>query len=72
MAESAKYFVTHPCIKCGKREEILIDRTKYNRWQSGEHIQNVWPEATPEWRELLITGIHAECWKEMFGGEEEE
>jgi hypothetical protein len=41
------------------------------RWKKGELIQKVWPEATPEEREQIVSGVCSDqCWKEMLGPEE--
>jgi hypothetical protein len=63
-------FVTNPCIVCQKRSTLEIDRERYERWAGGELVQNVWPEWTPDEREMLITGTHGECWEAMFSEEE--
>lgn len=42
------------------------------RWANGEHIQNVWPEKTPDERELLMSGIHPDCWDKMFKPQDED
>ena len=57
---------TKPCPHCHKSSFIDIRTEDYERWQGGELIQNVWPEMTPDERELLMTGIHPGCWNEMF------
>lgn len=59
-------FHTRPCIACGSETEMLLNADKFAAWQSGMFVQDVWPEMTPDERELLLTGIHANCWDEMF------
>jgi hypothetical protein len=72
MAELEKVTVaTNPCVMCGNRSYVEVDAADFERWQAGEHVQNVWPKATPGWREVLITGTHPECWDKMFADEEE-
>lgn len=56
-------YITKPCLNCGKSSKVKLDDAKVARWKRGERIQNVWPEMTPDERELLISGIHPECWK---------
>ncbi len=60
-------FTTNPCLYCGKTSEVELDLEKVRRWQAGEHVQNVWPEMSADERELLITGIHPQCWDSIFG-----
>lgn len=64
-------FRTRNCIHCGKASIVSLDVEKVIRWQGGAHVQTVWPEMTPEERELLVTGTHPECWDIMFPEEEE-
>lgn len=60
------HFVTKPCIVCKQTSMLSLDMDDFLRWQGGELVQNVWPDWTPDQRELLITGTHPECWDEMF------
>ena len=57
---------TLPCIQCGESSVLDLDDAKVLRHQAGEHVQNVWPEMSPDEREMLITGIHPACWDSMF------
>jgi hypothetical protein len=50
---------------------VELDTDKLKRWQTGELVQNVWPEKSPDEREMLITGIHPDCWGQFFGPDEE-
>jgi hypothetical protein len=61
---------TNPCLMCHKPSTVLVDKDKYDRWRAGELIQRVWPDWTPDQRELLQTGTHPACWDEMFKGED--
>ncbi len=69
MASNA-YVVTNPCISCGAVSHVQVDEDKYNEWQNGKSIQDVWPDKDTNWRELLITGTHGDCWDKMFGPDE--
>ena len=65
--------VTKQCLHCKGLTSLLLDKDKYKTWQHGELIQNVWPEWTAEQRELLISGMHGDCWTRVFyGGEDYE
>lgn len=48
-----------------------LDETKLRRWMDGELIQNVFPELSIEERELMITGMHSDCYDNLFEGQEE-
>jgi len=60
---------TLPCSECGKTSQVEVTYPQSIRLRT-EHVQEVFPEWPPEKRELLITGIHPECWKKIFNGEE--
>lgn len=47
-------------------KEIAITQEQLDRWNSGEYIQNVAPELSPDDREFILTGITREEWDEMF------
>lgn len=60
------------CIWCGKENKpIALDRKKFDEWQRGGLIQNVFPELDVDTREILINGTHPACWDEMMKGEDE-
>jgi len=60
-------YETKPCTSCGEKSIVELDEDKFVAWRHGEHVQNVWPEKSPDERELLITGTHGTCWNKMFG-----
>jgi hypothetical protein len=57
----------------GKIHSLDLDITEEQvaAWQAGAYIQNAFPNLSPDEREFLKTGITAEEWEAMFGGEEE-
>jgi len=59
--------ITKTCPWCKKDSLITIDYDKWQRWQDGELIQNVFPEMSRSKREILISGTHPKCWDEMWG-----
>ena len=64
---------THTCPGCLQPGKITdLDPAKVNRWLAGEHIQDVFPELSASERELLISGLHAECFEELFPPDEDE
>lgn len=48
------------------QREMPVTTTQVARWESGELIQDVMPELSPEEREFLITGITPEEWERAF------
>jgi hypothetical protein len=62
--------VTHlkqQCLHCKLEYTILVDTDKYRDWVNGELCQNVWPHFNAGQREQIISGMHPECWEELFG-----
>jgi hypothetical protein len=63
--------IERKCPWCGNVTTIAVDNAKYDRWQSGEHIQNVFPDLTSMERETLMSGVCSDkCWDEMWPGDE--
>jgi len=50
---------------------LPITEEQLKRWESGELIQNVFPDLTPDEREFIMTGITSEEWNEEFNEDEE-
>ena len=69
---SKAYVAVHTtCIVCGEQFVTHMDKPRFERWQNGEHIQDVFPELSVDERELLISGICGNCFNEMFSEDEE-
>lgn len=62
---------TRACLNCGKPSLLSLNREQVEAWQKGMLIQEAFPELSKEEREVLKTGIHPKCWKELFPPEEE-
>ena len=56
----------------GVTQERLDQCWSQNGTRTGKHIQEVFPELSPDQREFMMTGITAEEWEEAFGGSDEE
>jgi phage FluMu protein Com len=54
------------CPICGKMNEFHCLESEYQKWLDGELVQKCFPNATPDERELMITGICPECWDNMM------
>ena len=54
------------CPICGKMNEFECTESEWDEYKKGGLVQNCFPHATPEQRELLMTGICPECWDRMF------
>lgn len=59
---------TPVCPECGKYSVLDgIDALGMFEWQAlGKEIQRALPDLTDDEREMLISGIHPECWDIMF------
>ena len=64
--------VTRTCPKCRKDSVLEVSAKAYLAWQRGTLIQRAFPDMAPEQREILITGLHPACWKEIFQGVEDD
>jgi hypothetical protein len=69
MTTTISTYTTPPCMMCGDRTVVALDRVSIERWRGGELVQNVFPDLDADARELLISGTHPACWAEMFGDE---
>lgn len=63
--------ITKKSILTGKFNTMELDVSKdqLNRYESGELVQNVFPELSADEREFLISGITPEEWNKAFGEE---
>jgi hypothetical protein len=51
------------CPVCSREFVVDMPVEKYDRWQAGEHIQDVFWEMTPMQRESMISGVCSDaCW----------
>ena len=65
-SEDNTSFVTPVCGRCGKSSMVLLPTDRFESWQSGQFVQDVFPELVIGARELLVSGTHPECWGAMF------
>jgi hypothetical protein len=56
---------TMSCALCGEREIVVVDKDDYLRWLGGALVQDVWPDKDANWREMMMTGTHGECFDKM-------
>jgi len=62
----AKIILKGKCF-CGNGWEVRVSEEGYDKWRFGEVIQKALPDATPEERECLISGMCPKCQSEIFG-----
>ena len=55
------------CPMCHGETIFNLDADKVKRWREDrEVIQNVFPDLSVEDREILVSGVHPECWKKLM------
>ena len=67
---------TKQCVHCGQTGTVMVERRAYQEFtQTPRHlrrlVQDIFPDHSKEEREQLMTGVHPECFEEMFIGEGE-
>ena len=53
------------CPYCQEPQSVVVSADGLRRWREGELIQRALPELSADERELLLTGICAECWEQV-------
>lgn len=68
------YLVRVRCVHCHKEYDILVNREDWDLYCSPNrpHVQAIFPYLSPADREMLISGMCAECWDKLFGDFDEE
>ena len=57
---------TPRCTWCDQSGVLQVPAEGYEKWLGGELIQVAFPELPAPTREQLKTGIHPDCWADMF------
>lgn len=61
-------YLMETCDTCGKEFTFVVDDERYQMWKARRMlIQKAMPGIAPEDREILMTHMCGECWKNMFG-----
>ena len=63
--------MTITCGMCGAEHVIMVNPEDILAWQCGDYIQDVLAYLTAAERELLISQTCDNCWKELYGDDEE-
>jgi len=61
--------LTKICPFCDKHYQVHVPDEVFIEWQNGKCIQDAWPDAKPETREMVISGICLDCQGEVFNDE---
>jgi transposase len=65
-----KFYTCPTCPHCGQRSVVELTDEEYEKVIDPNRglIQNVLPNRDVDFREVIITGTHPECWDKMFEG----
>jgi len=64
---------TPTCMQCGQFETFMVLEEQYTALMNNDlPIQDIFPDWSADRREQLITGTHPECWKKIFGEEDDD
>lgn len=58
--------ITRACPMCLEPTYLDVDEDGLLKWEAGSFIQDAFPSLTRDQRELLLTGLHLECWNKAF------
>ncbi len=53
------------CPLCRDVSLVTVPRDGYERWSRGMSIQDALPGISSDDREILMTGLHPQCWDEV-------
>lgn len=62
---------TPACIMCKERSYVTLSMREYRALQD-HHIQDALPTRDADFRELVLSGTHSECWDKLFEEPEDE
>lgn len=63
------------CISCGETKTLYVNNEDWEEFHNSNqrrYIQDIFLYLTPAERELLISGMCAECWEDLFGNFDED
>ena len=63
-------YTTRRCMVCGKSDVVMLTPEELAGVEAGEPIQVALPDRPSDFREMLITGTHPECWNRIFSEED--
>lgn len=61
----------YTCRFCGKEITVQADEEKFMHLDTGEHVQDIFPDLSPNYRELMISGMCGNCFDKLFGEDED-
>jgi len=58
---------TRKCFHCGQEGFVVVKSDDLDKYSAGAFIQEAFPEMPADRREQMLSGIHPECWNEIYG-----
>ena len=62
---------TRPCMICQQASTIAANELQAAAYAHGLPVQDIWPHMPRAEREVLISGIHPDCWAGLFGPDDD-
>lgn len=62
-------YATRRCPVCLKTGTIMVDENELFAYLRGNYVQEAFKSLTIPLREQIISGVHPECWLELWGEE---
>lgn len=62
--------VTPMCLVCGQRSVVMVTDGEWARYAAGSPVQVAMPARNAEFRELVVSGTHPQCWDKVFNAED--
>ena len=56
----------YTCFNCGHKEIVSALQEDFESWQKGKCIQDVFPDLSPDVREIMISGFCGVCFDLVF------
>jgi hypothetical protein len=57
--------IAKTCPMCSQPSEIEVSVVEFEAYQRGTLVQDAFPTLTASEREVVKTGIHADCWDSL-------
>lgn len=66
--------ITKVCPICGEEHTVSVYKKDWDLFNQPDRplIQDIFPYLTAPEREIIMTGIDGNCFREMFGGDDDE
>lgn len=62
-------YATRRCPVCLKTGSITVDENELFSYLRGNYVQEAFKSLSIPLREQIISGVHPQCWEELWGQE---